>query len=231
MSVMEQRFEDYELIIQDGLSSDNTLEVIKNIQNKYPLQAIKIFSEQDNGIYDAMNKATLNASGQWIYFLGSDDYLYTKDVLDVVHKAISKRDTDIIYGDVYSESHKGVYGGKFTYERLMDFNICHQAIFTKKEVLLRFGLFNTCFTGLADWDLNTRLFKGKVKARHIPLIIAHFSEGGFSFDCMNDSFLPVLESKRKDYNNTMYVKFKNQLKKLFPRKVITSLKKIEKTVR
>ena len=72
-SVLEQNFNDWECIIVDGKSTDNTLDIIKEFELKD--SRFSHVSEKDNGIYDAFNKGWKMAKGEWIYYLGSDDYL------------------------------------------------------------------------------------------------------------------------------------------------------------
>ena len=71
-SAFTQSFQDFELIIVDGKSSDNTLVLLKPFQSKISL----IVSEKDHGIYDAMNKGVALARGEWIYFLNAGDAFY-----------------------------------------------------------------------------------------------------------------------------------------------------------
>src|SRR2546426_834552 len=76
-SVLNQTYKNIELIIIDGGSNDNTLQIINN----YSSQIGYFISEKDNGIYDAMNKGILAAKGDWILFLGADDILYRPDII------------------------------------------------------------------------------------------------------------------------------------------------------
>ena len=68
-SIIGQTLNDLEVLIMDGVSTDQTLDIAKT----YNDNRIRIFSEPDNGVYDAMNKGIDKASGEWLYFLGSDD--------------------------------------------------------------------------------------------------------------------------------------------------------------
>lgn len=180
-SIADQEFCGYEIIIQDGLSKDKTLELISSFQNTNPLINLKVISEPDNGIYDAMNKALSRASGKWIYFLGSDDSLYNKQVLHKVFSVLSRSSVDVLYGNVLSTKFDGIYDGEFSTEKLYNRNICHQAIFLKKEVFDTIGFFDTAFRGLADWAHNIKWFlNSSIKKRYIEIIIAHYGEGGFT---------------------------------------------------
>jgi len=76
-SIIKQSYQNFEVIIVDGLSNDNTISIISQFQD----DRIKIFSEKDKGVYDAMNKGINYANGKWIYFMGSDDYFYDNTIL------------------------------------------------------------------------------------------------------------------------------------------------------
>ena len=80
-SVIGQDYKNIEYIIIDGGSTDGTLDIIK----KYEHAIDYWISETDEGIYGAMNKGIQASSGEWIYFLGSDDYLVADNVLDTIH--------------------------------------------------------------------------------------------------------------------------------------------------
>jgi glycosyltransferase involved in cell wall biosynthesis len=96
-SVLCQKFTDIEILIIDGMSNDKTLSIAKNYKN--PI--IRIYTETDEGIYDAMNKGIKQSQGKWLYFLGSDDELYDNEVLTNIATLINNNDNpDIIYGNV-----------------------------------------------------------------------------------------------------------------------------------
>jgi glycosyltransferase involved in cell wall biosynthesis len=78
LSVVNQGLRNYEYIIIDGGSDDNTLAII----NKYKSSIAKFISEPDEGIYDAMNKSLKYASGRWLFFLGADDVFCEKNTLE-----------------------------------------------------------------------------------------------------------------------------------------------------
>ena len=143
-SILKQSFTDFEVLIMDGLSTDNTLEIAKS----YDDIRLIISSEKDNGIYDAMNKGITQSKGEWIYFLGSDDRLFNKNVFSEVYEIQKKGNSKIIYGNVLIEGQAGwakngqIYDGEFSLSKLIERNICHQAIFYKKEVFDKLGLYN-----------------------------------------------------------------------------------------
>jgi glycosyltransferase involved in cell wall biosynthesis len=176
-SILKQSFTDFEVLIMDGLSTDNTLEIVKS----YDDVRLIISSEKDNGIYDAMNKGITKAKGTWLYFMGSDDSLYESNTIEQFLKIEGLENNEIVYGNVYSTRFNGRYDGLFTYSKLMSKNICHQAIFFRKSIFAKIGKFNLNYKSHADWDHNIRwFFSSKISKIYTNQIIANYADGGFS---------------------------------------------------
>lgn len=194
-SILSQTFTNFEILIIDGASSDGTLKIIKDYGKKD--NRIRWRSEKDSGIYDAMNKGVKMSKGNWIYFLGSDDNLYDKNVLRNVFCTQHYENYDVIYGNVHSTRFGGLYDGEFNNEKILERNICHQAIFLKENVFEKVGNFNLKFKTQADWDHNIRwFFSRKIKYKYIDVIIANYADGGFSSVTNDLSFLDI---KRMQY--------------------------------
>lgn len=193
-SVIYQTFTNFEVLIIDGVSSDNTLQIASDFSDS----RIKILSEPDKGIYDAMNKGIKLAKGSWLYFLGSDDSLYDENVLEAVVIEIHKHKVDVIYGNVLMKPSNRIYDGEFTYEKMQTVTLCHQAIFYKKKIFKDFGLYNIRYKVLADHDMNLNwLFSSKHKNLFIDKIIAQYSESGFSSYFIDKEF-------EKDFNQKLF---------------------------
>ncbi|MGM9506782.1 glycosyltransferase family 2 protein [Larkinella sp. GY13] len=177
-SVLNQNFENFEILIMDAVSSDNTL----SIAQSYYDNRIRIFSEHDEGIYDAMNKGIVRSKGEWLYFLGSDDLLYKENILKYIYDLISLYNKlDVLYGNVLMLPSNTIYDGEFTFEKMQTVTICHQAIFYKRSIFDDFGLYNIKYKVFADHDINLNwLFSDKHKNLFINVIIAAYSESGFS---------------------------------------------------
>ena len=186
-SIVNQTYKNWEVIILDGLSTDKTLVVSKEFQLKF--QNINIISEADKGIYDAMNKGIRLAKGEWLYFMGSDDYLYEVTTFEQFLKLENVKHVDVVYGNVYSNRFSGMYDGGFSYEKLTRKNICHQAIFLKKRVFKKIGKFNLKYKRQADWDHNIRwFFSSKISKMYADMIIANYADSGFSSMYADDIF-------------------------------------------
>src|SRR5262245_27825300 len=86
-SIACQSFNDFEVVIQDGASSDGTVEQVRKFTESHSSLDIRAVSERDTGPYDAMNRGMRRARGEWIYFLGSDDELRDSGVLEAMMQA------------------------------------------------------------------------------------------------------------------------------------------------
>ena len=176
-SITSQNFKNFEVIIVDGLSNDETVSLALQYRDRLP--ELRCISEKDRGIYDAMNKGIRWAKGKWILFLGSDDFLYSDNTLNEIQKELPG--FDVLYGNVVSSRFNGIYDGEFTKEKIYQQNICHQAILFNKSVFKTIGLFNTKYKSHADWDHNLRWFLSpRVKHKYIPTIISNYADGGYS---------------------------------------------------
>lgn len=201
-SVIQQTFTDFEYIIIDGKSTDNTLNIIRNYEKPFTdrCSLFKYISESDQGIYDAMNKGAKMASGKWVLFLNADDSLYSGDVLEKWSKFQQYQDTDIIYGDcqringtqsyvdVASDNIDDIKKGKF---------FCHQAAFTKREYFDQIQ-FNPQFKICADYDFFLKLFLKNARFSHINEIICNYSVEGTS---NHQYYKTILENYRVRINN------------------------------
>jgi len=215
-SVLAQTFSDYEVILVDGNSTDGTQEIVKKYEKKFGGK-LRWVSESDEGIYDAMNKGLGLAKGEWIYFLGSDDTFYSKNVLEKVNKEIKNSNVDVIYGSVQWGDLDKVYDGEFSLLKIMQKNICHQAIFYKKDLFKRLGKYDLNYKTWADYLFNIRWFNNRsVKHKYIDLIVAKYGANGFSSSIEDEQFLKergeiVAKYFPKEYSET-YQLIKHQEK-------------------
>ncbi|MCR5146562.1 MAG: glycosyltransferase [Clostridia bacterium] len=124
-SVINQTYENIEYLIIDGGSSDSTVDIIKKYESKISFWK----SEADKGIYDAMNKGLVQATGDFIIFLGADDLFVDREVVQNFVKKICCDSYDYIYyGNVIKTSNYAIYDGFFSKEKIAIRNICHQPL-------------------------------------------------------------------------------------------------------
>lgn len=175
-SVINQSFNNFEYIIIDGDSSDNT----KNIIEKY-LNHIDIFiSEPDKGLFDAMNKGVTLSSGEYIIFLNSGDLFIDNEVLKTVEPYLNKE--DFIYGDYKKYKENIKENIPIITENLPDLHCIpysHQALFSKRQLLLEYP-FNLNYKLAADFDHYMYWKKQKASKKRIPFYISYFQLGGIS---------------------------------------------------
>lgn len=175
-SILQQSYTDFEILLVDGLSSDETLKIAEGINDN----RIRISSEIDLGIYHAMNKGIELSRGEWIYFMGSDDKLANNRVLEDLLQDLNS-EIDFLYGNVIWGDEGTVYDGTFDLEKLIRFkNICQQAIFYKKELFVKLGLFSIEFKYCADHYFNILCFTAGVKIKYVNKIVAEYNKNGRS---------------------------------------------------
>ena len=186
-SIVGQTFKNYEILIIDSLSTDETLQIVGDYQSNY--SKTKVISDAETGIYDGMNKGIDMAEGKWLYFMGSDDSLYDPTTLEQFVEYSRYKDVDVLYGNVFSTRFDGIYDGEFTFFKLERKNLCHQSIFFKKRVFKEIGKFDLKYKAHADWDHNIRwFFSSKISKSYIDLIVANYADGGYSSKNIDEAF-------------------------------------------
>ena len=184
-SIAVQTFMDYEVIVQDGSPNDDTARTIERFQQTHSNFAIRLYRERDHGIYDAMNKGMVRARGEWLYFLGGDDELFDSRVFATVLTATNTDQCDVIYGNAQIIGDCGwaksgaMYDGPFDLAKLLNRNICHQAIFYRADFARRIGDFQTDYAVCADWDFNMRCW-ARSRFRYADIAVTKFYAGGHS---------------------------------------------------
>lgn len=185
-SVLNQNYSDYELLIIDGESKDNT----KNIVEEYlPLfnGRLKWHSGKDKGLYDAMNKGIERASGEVIGILNSDDFYADEYVLNAIADGIN--DVDAVYGDLVfvdpENTHHVVRQWRGSQHKPGAFrkgwHPAHPTFYAKKDLFDKLGRFDISFDVSADFELMLRfLEKGQAKSRYISKTFVKMRLGGES---------------------------------------------------
>lgn len=205
ISVLSQSYQNFEYIIVDGASTDGTLGIIEKYIEKYP-NKIKLISEKDNGIYDAMNKGIRMASGHLIGIVNSDDY-YEIDALKNIGEAYDGKKYEIIYGMLRTiKDGKEVSVYIKNYQWLDEDMITHPTCFVTKEVYEDFGAYSLEYRYSADYEFMLRMSrKTQVIFKPVYKIISNFSVEGASgsikayMDTLKLKYNYNLMSKKKYY--------------------------------
>jgi glycosyltransferase len=188
-----------EHIIIDGGSTDGTQEIVR----KYPHVA-KILSEQDNGIYDAMNKGIAMANGDIIGILNADDVYANNGVLKKVCNVIRNEKSDCCYADLdyvdknnTNQVRRHWVSGKYQREKFKrGWMPPHPTFFVKREYYKKYGLYNTDFPIAADYELMLRfLYKHKLPVSYIPDVLVKMRTGGAS----NPGLINTAKAMRENY--------------------------------
>ena len=174
-SVILQNYGNFEHIIVDNKSNDNTLDLIKNLyKNAGFEEKFKIITEKDNGIADAFNKGIKNSTGEIIGILNSDDILFDESILYLIKTALSQSGKLIAHGNIFMEDH--VFGSNFRFplrDRILGIGFNHPGMFINREVYTRIGLYNTEMHYAMDVDFFIRLQKEYRDIEEVSAYINH----------------------------------------------------------
>lgn len=187
-SVLMQSHSNLEYIIMDGGSKDDTVDIIKEYESKFNGR-LKWVSQQDKGMYDAMNNGIRMASGDVVGIINSDDFYHRDDIIAKVNEAFEKNDCEAIYGDVRFVNDDNLdktvryYSSKnFSPWRFRwGFMPAHPTFFTYKRNFDKFGYYQYDYHIAADYELLTRfLYTNKLKATYLPEDFMKMRTGGRS---------------------------------------------------
>lgn len=178
--VKNQTYPLVEHIIIDGASTDGTLEIFKEYSH------LKVFSEPDTGIYNAMNKGVEHASGKYVVFLNSDDYWQDNRAIEASVDALETNSADFSYAPCsYLDENNNFVGYLYptmeTFFAWMPF--CHQTMFTKTELVK----FDESFKSAGDFDFVLKLILSGAKGIYVPLNFTTFRWIGMSSG-LNDDY-------------------------------------------
>ncbi|MGY8987426.1 MAG: glycosyltransferase family 2 protein [Flavobacteriales bacterium] len=199
-SVFSQDYNNIEHIIIDGKSTDRTIDIVKSYGDKIS----HFISEQDDGIYDAMNKGIRVATGDIIGVLNSDDFYPCNHIISDVVKKFNDHDTDSIYGDlVYVDTEQTYKVTRYWQSKYFSMHkmrrgwtLPHPTFFVKKKVYDEFGLYSIRLKSAADYEMIIRLlYKNKISVQYLPEILVRMRNGGVS----NASIWNRLRGNNEDY--------------------------------
>jgi glycosyltransferase len=197
-SVLSQTYDNIEYIVVDGASTDGTLKIIKQYQDKIST----FISEPDKGIYDGLNKGIKLATGDVVGFLHSDDLYQNNRVIETIAQTFKDNQVDSIYGDlIYVRQHdtskvvRYWKSGNFSLKKLnQGWMPPHPTFFVKRKKYEVFDSFDTRFKIAADYDCILRLLgKHLITTYYIPKILIKMRVGGESNKSIKNLFLKSME--------------------------------------
>lgn len=198
-SLESQTYQNIEYIIIDGSSTDDTLNVIKVNSTRVS----KIISEEDSGIYDALNKGIRHASGDIIGFLHSDDILAYPDAIKDVVDMFEINNSEAVYGDLDYVSRSNTSNiirswkstGYSRYKIIFGWMPPHPAFYMKRSCYERLGGFAIDYKISADYESLLRyLWTHRISLSHIPKVLVKMRLGGIS----NRSITSVIKKSFED---------------------------------
>ncbi len=193
-SVESQTFQDFQYIVIDGNSTDGSLEYITTSE-----RINDSISEQDSGVYDAMNKGIDLAKGEYLLFLNSGDTLYSEETLMKIMPELDS--ANLIYGNLYLNDPENprvhTFPEKLTFKYLFHHFLGHPSTFIKRSLFKQFGYYDLSYAIVADWAfMLTVIAKENAPTKHIEQVISIFEMDGMS---ANPANVPQILEERKQF--------------------------------
>tara|TARA_B110000858_G_scaffold74026_1_gene85997 strand:- start:2893 stop:3639 length:747 start_codon:yes stop_codon:yes gene_type:complete len=212
-SVLKQSYNNIEYIIIDGNSKDSTMKIV----NRYKGSITKIVSENDKGIYDAMNKGIKISSGDIIGILNADDVYFNDNVIEKKisvfknNKKINGCYSNLIYISKYNKKIvRNWISEKFLYKKIKyGWTIPHPTLFLRKQVYKDYGLYDLNFGNAADYEFILKIILDKeIDIEYIDFFSVKMLTGGSSNKSIKNIFLQNIKILNAlDKHNIRYSKF------------------------
>lgn len=211
-SVLCQTNKDFEYIIVDGGSTDETIDIVKSYESEFSGR-LKWVSEKDKGIYDAMNKGIKMASGDIIGILNSDDYYTSDDILQTIADAFKCQNVDAIYGDIHfikdgvPDKCVRYYSSRLFSPFWLRFGFmpAHPSFYCKRDVFDKSGLYRLDYKIGSDYEMMVRLFrKHKISSRYVPKDFVTMRTGGASNSNLQSRLTLIKEDVKACRDNGIY---------------------------
>lgn len=205
-SFLGQTHPDKEMLVIDGASGDSTLKIVESFGS----DAIRVISEPDKGVYDAMNKGLHLFAGDAIGFLNSDDTFHDSTVMAAISAALEN--SDIVYGDLdmVTDHHtktlvRAWRGGHFRrYSFQLGWVPPHPTFYMRREVARKVGDYDLSYVTTADYDYMLRaLALHEFRVTYLPRVMTDFQMGGISTSGWRVTLrgnLECLRSRREHLN-------------------------------
>ncbi len=202
-SVLNQTYSYIEYIIMDGKSSDRTLEIIKNYEERFiGNKSLRVVSEPDKGMYEALNKGVRMAHGFLIGSINADDW-YEPYAVEEMVRLNSKSEYDIAWADLMIHGNNKTFIKKAKVGRFWTTaHFCHPTMFCKRKVLLDFPYLEQNMDD--DFDMILRANNAGVQMKVLNRTLAHYSMGGMSTEKGLDRAMERISMKCNTYARNGY---------------------------
>lgn len=233
-SLSNQNFKDFQHIIIDGKSTDDTLNLVKN----YKIYNQIIISEEDDGIYDALNKGIKLATGRFIGILHSDDIYFNDNVLqEVYEKLVNDKTIHILCGDsIYLSTNNKKFARYYSSKNFkpwmfrFGFMPSHTATFINKKVYEDCKYYHNEYKSAGDFDFFIKsIFMNRIKFDTLPIPLVIMKVGGTSTSGIKSYIrtsneIKIILKRYSIYSNIIFIYLRLPLK--FLDKVIFSIKNL-----
>lgn len=199
-SVLRQTYTDIELVVVDGLSADNTMEIVRQYEPRFGGR-LRYVSEKDRGIYDAMNKGISMATGEVVGILNSDDFFSADNVIERMVREFTD-DVDLVYGDVHfvrdSDLKKSIryYSGRIFRPWMVRWGFFppHPSLYVRRSIYDQYGYYKADYKISADFEMIARLcYVHRLRYRYIHMDFVTMRMGGASTDSLSSRILGTKE--------------------------------------
>ena len=182
-SVLAQDYPDIEYIIVDGVSTDGSIEVIKEAIAGHE-DRVKFVSEPDHGMYEAINKGIRMATGDVIGLCHSDDFVYARDTVSHVVKKMEETECDFLYADGIFVNERKWIGGRYARWKVRcGWLPLHPTCYIRRDVMMKHGLYDESYKIAADTNLLVDyLYNCHLKVAYLPEFVTRMRMGGMSTD-------------------------------------------------
>lgn len=197
-SVLEQTYSHVEHIIVDGASTDATLDMVEAYKQKSDTEdwchEVRVKSEPDRGLYDAMNKGIQRATGQYVLFLNAGDTFPSADTLELVAESVGEGEEPpaVLYGDTDVVDDEGRFlrhrrlspPRRLTWRSFMKgMLVCHQAFYARTD-LAKATPYDLHYRFSADVDWCIRIMRlarrRRLPMRNVGAVVVNFLDGGMT---------------------------------------------------
>lgn len=222
-SVLAQTYKNIEYIVVDGLSKDNTMDIVREYEPRFNGR-MRYVSEKDSGLYDAMNKGIKMATGEVVGIINSDDFYHRKDIIQLVAETMSDKRVQAVYGDVRFVNPNDLkttvryYSSRIFRPSLFRYGFmpAHPTFFTYKRFFDEFGYYKLNYKIAADYELLVRFLYGHaVQVQYMQTDFMKMRTGGVSTASVKSNILLNKEIVRACKENGVWTCFPMLMFKYF----------------